>query len=35
MFEMFGKINNYYKTDIKETNKDSYHNHPISDLFNI
>ena len=35
MFEMFCKLNNYYKNNIKETNKDSYYNYPISDLFNI
>lgn len=35
MFEMFCKLNNYYKNNIKETNKDSYYNSSIGDLFNI
>lgn len=34
MFEIFCKLNNYYKNYLKDTNKGICYNCPISDLFN-
>ena len=35
MFEIFCELNNCYKNNVKDTNKDTCYNYCISDLFNI